>query len=69
MLKNFSTLFQRNQSMPIQILVQPLLKQVLLYQQKLEVQDDDIGIQLNAIDFEFLRIVATHERCGMPLAN
>ena len=49
--------------MPVQILCQPLLKQVLLYQQKLEVQDDEnIGLQLNAIDFEFLRVVATHDR-------
>ena len=70
MLKNFATLFKRNQTMPIQILCQPLLKQVLLYQQKLEaVDDENIGIQLNAIDFEFLRAVATHERCQLPLAN
>ena len=51
--------------MPVQIILDPLLKQIRLCQEKLERGFSD-GFQLNAIDFEFFRLMAQHERLGVP---
>ena len=71
MLHNFIILFKTQPSIPIQILCDPLLKQIFLQTEKQEFFDGSQTILqpaandeylLNSTDFEFFMHVATHPK-------
>ena len=63
-MKNFIIVFQNQKGMPIQILCDPLLKQIKLCQERHDKPENEgvDGYQLNSIDFELFKVLVQHEK-------
>ena len=73
MVRNFISLFEQNQTLQIKKFCEPFLKQLFPSPETLDVDEylkgeDQIGFEINLLDFEFLQLVAIHDRCQAPLA-
>jgi len=73
LLKNFILLYNDYPNIPINILCEPLLKQIQIY---LEAESNDGSImlpssenfRLNTTDFELFMCIANHGKCSINLA-
>jgi hypothetical protein len=71
--KHFATLFREFQGIPIQILCEPLLKQITFDQEKQDrlqsgLQRFTDSLQLNTSDFELFKVIAIHPKLSIESA-
>lgn len=67
-MRQFGTLFQQIQTIPVAILCEPLLKQIVIAQTTSSpVPGQSPQMEFNIFDFEFFGVVANHKRATVSI--